>query len=194
MSDYEKKFVIIGNKNIITYKEVFPLIKNNKMWVGATSFNKDILFIAPPNADLSSKPRTAIREVDGVTYYGRLLVWFTNLDHGRRHQSLELMSWQITVDLTKKLLKVRLHIKNTDNYDAIEVPFTDAIPKDYDGVMGVPISFLDKYNPDQFEILGATESEGRGFSNGLWDESSKVSQPLVGGGRVYKRIFIRFKR
>jgi hypothetical protein len=74
------------------------------------------------------------------------------------------------------------------------VPFTDSIPSDYKGVMGVPITFLDKYNPDQFEIVGATESEGRGFSNGLWDESSKVSQPLINNERVYKRIFIKHKK
>ena len=81
-----------------------------------------------------------------------------------------------------------------DNYSAIEVPYTDAIPSDYEGVMGVPITFLEKYNPDQFEILGATESEGKGFSNGLWDENSGVAQPLVNGKRIYKRLFIRFKR
>ena len=80
-----------------------------------------------------------------------------------------------------------------DNYDAIEVPFTDAIPSDYDGVMGVPISFLDKYSPEQFEILGATESEGRGFSEGLWNEKSGVSQGVVDNVRVYKRIFIKHK-
>ncbi len=194
LSDYEKKFVIIGNKNIITYKEVFPLIKNNKMWVGTTSFNKDILFIAPPNADLSSKPKTAIREVDGVTYLRSPSVWFTNLDHGRRHQPLQLMTMADNKKFNRKVQKSKTCYKKYDNYDAIEVSFTDAIPSDYDGVMGVPISFLDKYNPDQFEILGATESEGRGFSNGLWDESSKVSQPLVEGSRVYKRIFIRFKK
>lgn len=84
--------------------------------------------------------------------------------------------------------------KNYDNYDAIEVPFTDAIPRDYDGVMGVPITFLDKYNPEQFEILGATESEGKGFSNGLWDENSKISQATINGEKVYKRLFIRRKR
>ena len=78
-----------------------------------------------------------------------------------------------------------------DNYKAIEVPFTNAIPSDYKGVMGVPISFLDKYNPEQFEILGATESEGRGFSNGLWKPMSKISQPLLSGSKVYKRIFIK---
>ena len=74
------------------------------------------------------------------------------------------------------------------------MPYTDAIPSDYDGIMGVPISFLDKYNPEQFEILGATESEGKGFSNGLWDENSEVSQPVVDGKRIYKRIFIRHRR
>ena len=78
-----------------------------------------------------------------------------------------------------------------DNYDALEVPFTDAIPDDYDGAMGVPITFLEKHCPEQFQILGATESEGKGFSNGLWDERSKVAQPLIGGKRVYKRIFIQ---
>jgi hypothetical protein len=80
-----------------------------------------------------------------------------------------------------------------DNYDAIEIPYTDAIPSDYDGVMGVPISFLDKYSPEQFKILGATESEGKGFSNGLWKKESNVSQPLVNNIRIYKRIFIKSK-
>ena len=80
-----------------------------------------------------------------------------------------------------------------DNYDAIEVPFTDAIPSDYDGIMGVPISFLDKYCPEQFEIVGATESEGKGFSLGLWDEASGVAQPVINGERLYKRFFIHHK-
>ena len=78
-----------------------------------------------------------------------------------------------------------------DNYDAIEVPYTDAIPSDYEGVMGVPISFLDKYCPEQFEILGCTESEGKGFSNGLWHKESGVAQPLINTQRIYKRIFIK---
>ena len=81
-----------------------------------------------------------------------------------------------------------------DNYDAINVDKTADIPYDYDGVMGVPISFLDKYCPDQFEIVGATESEGKGFSCGLWDESSGVAQPMSSGERIYKRIFIRHRR
>ena len=81
-----------------------------------------------------------------------------------------------------------------DNYDAIEIPFTDAIPSDYEGVMGVPISFLDKYCPEQFEIMGCTESEGKGFSNGIFKAGSQVAQPMVDGNKVYKRIFIRKKR
>ena len=92
-----------------------------------------------------------------------------------------------------KEIRGKDHYEHYDNYDAIEVPYTDAIPSNYDGAMGVPISFLDKYCPEQFKIIGATESEGRGFSRGLWNESSCISQPMVNGKKVYKRIFIRRK-
>lgn len=163
---HNKKFVIIGSKNTITYKEIFPLIKNNKMWVGTTSFNKDMLFIAPSNADLSKKPKTAIRKVDGVTYLRSPSVWFTNLDHGRRHQPLPLMTMADNRKFNKQIQKNENSYQKYDNYDAIEVPYTNAIPSDYDGVMGVPISFLDKYNPEQFEILGATQ---RGCHNEVID-------------------------
>jgi Adenine-specific methyltransferase EcoRI len=153
----QKKFVIIGSKNAITYKEVFPLIKNNKMWVGTTSFNKDMLFISPDKIDPSKKPETAIRVVDGEVYLRSPSVWFSNIDHGRRHQPLPLMSMADNLKFSKhKEIKGKAY-QHYDNYDAIEVPFTDAIPSDFDGVMGVPISFLDKYSPDQFEILGATQ-------------------------------------
>jgi hypothetical protein len=80
-----------------------------------------------------------------------------------------------------------------DNYDAIEVPYSDAIPNDYNGVMGVPISFMDKYCPDQFEIIGASEQCGKGFSGALWDKGSGVAHPLVNGNKKYSRIFIRRK-
>ena len=152
-----KKFVIIGSKNTITYKEIFPLIKANKMWVGTTSFNKDMLFIAPSNADLSKKPKTAIREVDGIIYLRSPSVWFTNLDHGRRHQPLPLMTMEDNRRFNTKIQKNENSYKQYDNYNGIEIPYTNAIPSDYDGVMGVPISFLDKYCPEQFEILGATQ-------------------------------------
>jgi hypothetical protein len=154
----DKKFVIIGSKNAIAYKEVFPLIKDNKMWVGTTSFNKDMLFISPDEIDSSQKPSTATRTVDGVVYLRSPSVWFTNLDHGRRHQPLPLMTMADNLKFSKhKEIKGKKSYDRYDNYDAIEVPFTDAIPSDYDGIMGVPISFLDKYSPEQFEILGITQ-------------------------------------
>jgi hypothetical protein len=155
-----KQFVIIGSKNTITYKEFFPLIKNNKMWVGTTSFNKDMLFISPEEIDPSQKPSTATRTVNGIVYLRSPSVWFTNLDHGRRHQSLPLMSMADNLKYSKhKEIKGKESYDHYDNYAAIEVSFTDAIPNDYDGVMGVPISFLDKYSPEQFEIVGMCENE-----------------------------------
>lgn len=171
--DYNKKFVIIGSKNAITYKEIFPLIKNDKLWTGVTGFNKDMLFIAPAKADLSGKPKTALRSMDGITYLRSPSVWFTNLDHGRRHQPLPLMTIKDNLRFSKhKELKGKREYDKYDNYDAIEVPFTDSIPNDYDGVMGVPISFLDKYNPDQFEILGTSD-------NGLVDDKVKKTSGLT---------------
>lgn len=191
----DKKFVIIGSKNAITYKEVFPLIKNNQLWVGTTSFNKDMLFFTLEEINPLQKPSSATRTVDGVVYLRSPSVWFTNLDHGRRHQPLKLMTMADNLKYSKhKEIKGKKAYDHYDNYDAIEVPFTDAIPSDYDGVMGVPISFLDKYNPEQFEIIGATESEGKGFSVGLWDERSRIAQPVIDHHRVYKRIFIRHRK
>ena len=155
----DKQFVIIGSKNTISYKEFFPLIKDNKMWVGTTSFNKDMLFLSLEEIDPSQKPSTATRTVDGIVYLRSPSVWFTNLDHGRRHQPLPLMTMAENLKYSKhKEIKGKESYDRYDNYDAIEVPFTDAIPSDYDGVMGVPISFLDKYSPEQFEIVGITKT------------------------------------
>lgn len=111
--------------------------------------------------------------VSGVT-------WFTNLDVSKRHEDLILYKKYTPEEYPEY-----------DNYRAIEVSKTADIPCDYDGVMGVPITFLDKYNPSQFELLGATESEGKGFSCGLWKSESKIAQPLVHNKRAYKRLFIR---
>ena len=194
--DYNKKFIIIGNMNAITYKEIFPLIKENKLWLGATGSGNDMVFAVPNGTKIAESDRQKAARLGYVGDYTRLgnSCWFTNLDHGRRHQPLPLMTMEENLKYSRhKEIKGKKAYDRYDNYDAIEVPFTDAIPSDYDGVMGVPISFLDKYCPEQFEILGATESEGKGFSNGLWDERSNVSQPLVNGRRVYKRIFIKHK-
>ncbi|MCL1811330.1 MAG: adenine-specific methyltransferase EcoRI family protein [Methanomassiliicoccaceae archaeon] len=195
ITDASKHFLIIGNMNAITYKEVFPHIKGNSIWLGATNFNKGMYFRVPADfvyADSYKFEKEIMGEkvnrVPGVC-------WFTNIDHGRHHQPLPLMPYADNLKFSKhKEIRGKTSYEEYDNYGAIEVPYADAIPSDYDGVMGVPISFLDKYCPDQFEIMGATESEGRGFSCGLWDENSKISQPLIKGKRIYKRIFIRKKR
>lgn len=189
----EKQFTIIGNMNAITYKEVFPLIKENKMWLGATNFNTGMYFEVPENF-IYAKTYKFDRERDGKKV-NRVpgVCWFTNLGHGRRHEPLPLINMADNKRFNKKVIKSETAYQKYDNYDAIEVSFTNAIPSDYEGVMGVPISFLDKYCPEQFEILGVTESEGKGFSNGLWDEKSKVSQPLVNRGKIYKRLFIKYK-
>lgn len=172
----EKQFLILGNMNAITYKEVFPLIKENKIWLGTKNGAKEYL---TPEGDIQKMGNT---------------IWFTNIDHGRRHQPLPLMTMEDNIKFSKhKEIKGKEYQKY-DNYNAIEVSFTDSIPIDYEGIMGVPISFLDKYSPEQFEILGATESEGRGFSNGLWNPESGVSQATVNNQRVYKRIFIRHRK
>jgi Adenine-specific methyltransferase EcoRI len=157
--DYKKKFSIIGNMNAITYKETFPKIRENKMWLGPTISSGDREFQVP-----ESYPITAAgwRVDDDGRKFLRIkgVRWFTNLDHGRRHQPLALMPMKENLRFSKhKEIKGKRKYDKYDNYDAIEVPFTDAIPSDYEGVMGVPISFLDKYNPDQFEILGITDRE-----------------------------------
>ncbi|WP_274584675.1 adenine-specific methyltransferase EcoRI family protein [Neisseria leonii] len=181
----DKRFAIVANKNCVTYKEVFPLIKENKIWSGRTEWSGGMWF--------ETKYDDIDKVIDGTNMKNVSSIWITNLEHGRRHQPLQLMTMEDNRKFNKQIIKSQTAYLPYDNYHAIEVPFTNAIPSDYDGVMGVPISFLDKYNPEQFEILGATESEGRGFSNGLWDENSKVAQPLLNRGRIYKRLFIRHK-
>jgi len=156
----DKKFVIIGNMNAITYKEVFPLIQYNKIWTGSR-FNKrlngkNMTFVVPDDYALSGT------EVE-MSAEGKKMVsvagtgWFTNLDHGIRHQFLPLMSMADNIKFSKHKVVKGKEYRKYDNYDAIEIPFTAAIPSDYNGVMGVPISFLPKYNPEQFIILGATQ-------------------------------------
>jgi len=154
--DYNKKFVIIGNMNAITYKEIFPLIKNNKLWLGNGFHAGNAYFFTPNTRDFASG---VYDKKTGLVKF-RNVCWFTNLDHGRRHQPLPLMTMGENLKYSKhKEIKGKKAYDKYDNYDAIEVPFTDAIPSDYDGIMGVPISFLDKYSPDQFEILGMCENE-----------------------------------
>ena len=181
-----KQFAIIGNMNAITYKEVFPLIKENKMWLGVTNFNTGMYFYVPKNfkyADTYKFDRErngkAVNRVPGCC-------WYSNLEHGRRHQPLALMTMEDNLRYNKKM-KDKEAYDHYDNYDAIEVPYTDAIPSDYEGVMGVPISFLDKYCPEQFEILGCNRGVEQD-PNGIYGRSSYIS-----GNEIFKRLFIQRK-
>ncbi len=211
--DYNKKFVIIGNMNAITYKEIFPLIKANRLWLGATGNGSDMVFAVPNGVEIAESDRQKAARLGYVGDYTRLgnSCWFTNLDHGRRHKPLPLMT---QADIIK--FSTKKPFKKYDNYNAIEVSFVKNIPADYDGIMGVPISFLDKYNPDQFRILGTSD-------NGLVDDKFKKTPGLTkefvvdyykAGGTgaykegnptagcyennvakmVYKRIFIKHKK
>ena len=129
----DKKFAIIGNKNAITYKEVFPLIKNNKMWIGKTPMSVDLLFEVP-DVDMIINGKNAgsgYRIINGKVYARSQAIWFTNLDHGRRHQPLSLMTMADNIKFSKHKEIRGIGYQKYDNYDAIEVPFTDAIPSDY---------------------------------------------------------------
>ena len=156
-----KKFIVIGNMNAITYKEVFPLIKNNEAWLGATGFVTDMVFGVPPGTVVRDSDKKKAERLGYVGNYTRLgnSCWYTNIEHGRRHQFLQLMTLEDNLKYSRhKEIKGKEKYDNYENYEAIEVPFTDAIPSDYEGVMGVPISFLDKYCPEQFKILGMCEN------------------------------------
>ena len=150
----DKKFVIIGNQNAITYKDVFPLIKENKIWLG-NGFTRNMAHFYTPYVPYSKwieQEGENVVRVAGVQ-------WFTNIDHGKRHQPLQLMTKADNKKFSKHKEVKGVGYQKYDNYDAIEVPFTDAIPSDHKGVMGVPISFLSKYNPEQFEIIGMCENQ-----------------------------------
>ena len=154
--EVSKQFVIISNLNAITYKEVFPLIKNDKVWLG-NGFHAGNAYFSTPYAKEYSEgvynPETGLVKFRNVC-------WFTNLDHGRRHQPLPLMTMADNLRYSKhKEIRGRKSYDCYENYDAFEVPFTDSIPSDYEGVMGVPVSFLDKHSPEQFEIVGMCENK-----------------------------------
>ena len=177
---YEKKFIIIAPQNAITYKEIFPLFKDNKMWLGY-GFRKDPIFKVPDYYEEKATRFWIDENGQKWRSFGNMH-WFTNL-HVKKHDELLPLVYSYEENPEK--------YPHYDNYDAIEVSKTAEIPYDYYGAMGVPITFLDKYNPAQFEIIGATESEGKGFSNGLWKENSQVAQAMINDKKVYKRIFIR---
>jgi len=183
-----KRMVILGNMNAVTYKEVFPLIKENKVWLGATRNGVGSMWFritdtAPQKSGQKVENGQRLQTVGSSS-------WFTNLDHGRRHETLVLMNRNDNIKFNRKL-KGRDYQKY-DNYDAIEVPFTDAIPSDYPGAMGVPISFLSKYNPDQFELLGMTSNTTLP-DDLLLKPHEKHDRPYLDGARMYVRLLIRHR-
>ena len=186
----EKKFAIIGNVNALTYKEVFPLIRENKVWLGPSITSGDREFGVPNEYPLQA---AGWRIDDNGKHYIRVkgVRWFTNIEHGRRHEALQLMTMADNLKFNKKL-KGQTEYYQYDNYDAIEVPFSDAIPSDYEGIMGVPITFLDKYCPEQFEIIGMESSAGYDPTIvGIPRLKEGDARPAINGKTTYARIFIR---
>ena len=187
-----KQFSIIGNMNAITYKETFPLIKQNNMWLGMSISSGDREFGVPESYPLESAGWRV--DEDGKKYIRvKGVRWFTNIEHGKRHQPLPLMTMAENIKFSKHKEVQGSEYKTYDNYEAIEVPFTDAIPSDHEGLMGVPISFLDKYSPEQFEIHGSQR----------WEKSAEMQKAyrgpktydtdmktLIHGKETYDRIFI----
>lgn len=169
---YDKKFLILGDQNATTYKEIFKLIKENKLWLGFDNGGTK-WFQVPMDYDIPTESRKKI--VNGIKYFsmGRIL-WFTNLDTTKRHQKLDFYKNYTPEEYPRY-----------DNYGAIEVSKVSDIPANYDGVMGVPITFLDKYNPDQFEILGVANSA-------RWIGYECLT--IINGKRIYNRFLIKQKK
>ena len=171
--EYGKKFLIIGNKNAITYKEIFPLIKDDKMWLGVTPMGTDMLFGVPEHyAETlvqTKKSGSSYRIIDGEVKARAQACWFTNLDHDKRHEELILYKRYTSEEYP-----------HYDNYDAVDVSKVAEIPCDFDGAMGVPITFLDKYNPEQFEIIK--------FSKGNDEQDLSIN-----GKCPYFRVLIKRK-
>ena len=212
-----KRVAEIRTNNAITYKEVFPLIKGNQLWLGATGNSTDMVFGVPKGTDVSEADRLKAERLgypsDDTRDYTRLgnSCWFTNIEHGRRHQPMQLMTMADNIRFSRHKEVRGTGYAQYENYDAIEVPFTDSIPGDYDGVMGVPISFLDKYDPEQFEVVGTLESNdpdnacrtrvytsqecrdaylARFGKPGVYDLNASG---VVDGVKVFKRVLIRRK-
>lgn len=175
LMEYKKNFLILGDQNAITYKEIFGYIKANKLWLGYDNGGTK-WFQVPMDYDIPTESRKKI--VKGVKYFsmGRIL-WFTNLDTTKRHEELTLYKKYNSKEYPKY-----------DNYDAIEVSRYSEIPMDYDDVMGVPITFIDKYNPDQFKIVGWSRHNDRGMDGGYWKGGK--SDATINGREVYRRILI----
>lgn len=190
INEANKKFLIIGNINCLTYQDVFTQIKQNKCWLGTGMGRWISGFIVPPEYKLYGTEAHINEKGQRIVSTNNCL-WLTNLEHGKRHEVVEYATMRQNLKYNHKLVKVLKKKYNVDtypkydNYDAIEIPYSDAIPADYVGAMGVPITYLDKYNPDQFEILGIMASTTVTDIN--------YGYPFVNGKKVYARILIKNK-
>lgn len=188
LMDGDVRFSIIGNSNAITYREVYPLIQQNRLWLGATANSTDMVFAVPKGSNIKQADREKAERLgyssDAKYDYTRLgnSCWFTNIDHGRRHEPLQLMTESDNIRYSRHKSVKGLGYEKYENEDAIEIPRLDAIPSDYDGLMGVPITFVAKYNPDQFEIAR--------FRYGRDGKDLR----LPSGKAPYFRILIRHRR
>ncbi len=198
-----KKFSIIGNINAITYKEVFPLIMGNLMWQGATANGTDLVFRVPEGYEVSPGDREKAAKLGYVGDYTRLgnACWFTSLDHGVRHQPLVLMTKEHNTRFSRNKELKGIGYLRYDNFDAIEVPTVDSIPSDHEGIMGVPKTFLAKYNPEQFEIVGNFNNGQQAVELGAVKVQISINGkpamwngPTVGGVAKYSRILIRHRK
>lgn len=179
LMEYGKKFVILGNMNAITYKEIFPLLKENEMWAGFKRFGGGMDMIQPKDSFDPTKTKSyEVDEKGNIVKNVMGVIWYTNLDIQKRHEDLLLY---------RRYKGHEADYPRYDNYDAIEVSKVKDIPEDYFGVMGVPITFMDSYNPEQFELVGCSYNYGRPDG---WPEDTDMA-PTVGGRNLYKRLFIR---
>ena len=186
-----KNVLILGNMNAVTYKEVFPLIKDNKLWYGPSISSGDREFMVPESYPLEASGWRV--DTEGRKYIRvKGVRWFTNLDHGRRHEPLKLMTMKDNLRYSKHKEIRENGYPKFDNYSCINVSYTDAIPVDYTDYMGVPISFLDKYCPEQFDITGLIAGNIKGLA-GLHSSTGKDG-PYINGILTYGRIIIRKKQ
>jgi hypothetical protein len=182
LEKYNKKFLIIGTWNTITYKEIFRLIKENKMWIGVNSNRNFSGFIVPKHYDLFGTEAYTDEKGNRIVKSNQNC-WFTNLDVAKRHEELILHK---TYNETE--------FPTYDNYNAIEVSKTKDIPINYKGLMGVPVTFMDKYNPEQFEIVWTTDRGGDGMLEKYKKKHIRWDAPVVKGVGLYKRILIKHKK
>lgn len=180
LMEYGKKFIIIGNGNAVTYKEIFPYIKNNELWLGNKSFSGGMDFIAGENYDSTKCKHPKYDNKGNIIINVMMCVWFTNISHTKRNTPIDLYRRYSNEDYPKY-----------DNYDAIEVSKVSEIPMDYEGVMGVPITFLDKYCPTQFEIIDAREVAINDKQKNKSTYLIKDADGAINGKPTYARICIR---